>query len=594
MKITLNGVLIDTSEYTGNQKAILEITVIDANGNRERVVSQEFVFTGAAYAIIAAEFMDNPLGKVGSLDVKIFDDTCENCPDVLIFEGLLIAGGINKWCIGECSVAVVFSEYTDETKKRDCINSTLVYDNAIGFQTNPHPKVPYCISLRPDWLFYIGITHGILTNILFEVLSTAVFIIQGLINSINLVINALNLLIPGTGNDIGLIGGDQATNPFFLMQNFQQVKDELNAQAMGCNRLHPSPFVRKYIQNVCAICGLNFSSSIYNSANSDYYNAMYLSAPVEKGVKQQFAHLSPYIVKNAPNLTLDLFLDQLKPVHNAKWAMIGTTIHFERKDHPIFTAGAPWVSYDTLDDQGFIVEKLCYEFRADPVPAYGTFKYTLDPVDVAGNEAADRFNDLVEWNQPYSKLQTGHQDVVLPFSTPRFRDDGIEPDLLNTFAGIPGSLGNAISNFDKVLILEKHLCFNPKLLIWDGVSMSFARTKKFEAINAVPWNTTENYNYPYMFNEFGILPNTAYPTNYYLLNNSQLFPASLYVRFYSIDNPKLIIDKHWSWTFTFRYNCTMIQTAFTARFIQLPDGIGRINRISVDLESKTITVQGDV
>lgn len=593
MKITLNGTLIDPSEYTGNQKAILEITVIDANGNRERAVSQEFVFTGAAYDIIAAEFMDNPLGKVGSIEVKIIDDTCENCPDVLMFEGLLIAGGINKWCIDECSVAVVFSEYTDETRKRDCINSTLVYDGRLGFQTAMnHPKVPYCISLRPDWLEYVGIIHGILTNILFEIISTILLIVQMIKNTIQFLANVIDSLIPGTANDINLWEDTSYTN---IMDNWQVMKDELNAQAVGCNRLHPSPFVRSYIKNVCDICGLTFSSSVYNNPSSDYYNSIYLSAPVEKGIKQEEISTFSYIVKNAPNLTLDLFLDQLKPVHNAKWAMIGTTIHFERKDHPIFNDGPPWVSYETLDEQGFIIDKLCYEFRADPVPAYGDFKYTLDPVDVAGNEAAFTYNDIVEWNQPFSKLQTGHQDIILPFSTPRFRDDGIDEDILAKFEGFPGSLGNAIQNFSDVLILEKHLCFNPKLLIWDGVDMSFARTKKFNVVNAVPFDVSGLvYNYPYMFNEYGILPNTAYPTNWYLLNNSQNFPASLYVRFYSIDNPKLIIDKHWSWNFSFRYNCTMIQSAFTARFIQLPDGIGRINRITVDLDSKTISVQGDV
>jgi hypothetical protein len=60
-------------------------------------------------------------------------------------------------------------------------------------------------------------------------------------------------------------------------------------------------------------------------------------------------------------------------------------------------------------------------------------QYSGDAVDIVGNEANRRFSDIVEWNLPYSSLQSGHRDVILPFGTARFRDDGIDQDILGYF-----------------------------------------------------------------------------------------------------------------------------------------------------------------
>jgi hypothetical protein len=150
-------------------------------------------------------------------------------------------------------------------------------------------------------------------------------------------------------------------------------------------------------------------------------------------------------------------------------------------------------------------------------------------------------------------------------------------------------MGQTINQNNGVLILEKHLCFNPKLLIWDGDQIN-GRVRKFPVPYDIGWNSNQNYNYPYMFNEYAIEPNTAYP--------SDLPGSALYQRFYSIDNPKLKIDLGKSFTFTFKYNCELLNEALSnGNYVQLPLGeniVGNVLSITVNLDTKEITVQGNV
>lgn len=584
MKIILDGQELDKNDYTGAKGAQIEVRDSDEEGNRVTSVSQTFTLTGAAYDIVAASFISATDGRQNSIEVLIYDDSCCD-EDTLLFTGRLTSDNVS-WCHGICSVDCLFTEYTEHTKQMDCVMSTLIYDDRNGFQSNPHPKMVYCVEMRPDFLQHLVLIFGVILNIILLVLTPVVAALTLLNEILEAIQNTINL-IPGVNITITFdFDGDSSTN---LLEEYQNFKDQLNSRIIGCGRKHPAPLVRKYIENVCEICGITFQSSIYNNPSSEYYMATMLNAPVAKGSISG----ANWIDLNNPIMTLSGFLDMLKLVHNARWDIKDGVLRFER--HDFFNSGAPWASFATLKESGLVQGELCLQWRDDTRPSYISMKYAPDAVDVAGNEAAERYNEIVEWNNPYSSLQSGSREIQLGFGTPRFRDDDVEQDILGFYSGAP-FIGSTINSYKRVLILEKHLCFNPKLLIWDG-NMDFGRTKKF-ITPGVDWDGTtnleenNNYNFPYSFNDANCEPNTAYPSNQPNMG--------LYGRFYSIDNPKLTIDYGKSWTFTMYYNCEALQTLQTIQFIELPLGtsdvpsIGRVDSISVNLDDKTITFQGTV
>lgn len=566
MRLVINGVIIDPTEYN-KQGTEVNISELGQDGLRKAVVQQNYTLSGDAYEIINTNIIQNPEGKNAYLPVQIYEDTCCDSP-ILLFEGI-IRGDSVDWCYGKCECTVSLIEQTAETEKLNCLKSTLVFDNWNNFQSDDHPRLKYCVELRPEVVAYVILILGQILNIIFYVLYPIAFVIL-------LIIEAVNALIDLFGGDPIDFDGNEQTN---FMQEFLNWIDNLNQRIVACGRVHPSPFVRSYIQNACGKCNISWQSSIYKNSTSDYYNAMYMSAPVEKGTYDDDVK---YIVKNAPYKTLTGFLDDLKLVHNADYDVIDGVLYFERKDY--FYSGDIFVSYLSLDGVQRIKDTLCCRFRDEERPAYGRFEYSLDAMDVCGNEAAERYKEIVEWNQPYSPLQAGAKEVFLPFGTPRFRDDGIDPDILQGFQG-NGGFGGTILAHQGVMILSNHLAFQPKLLIWDGVDLTFARVKKYDIAGFdVPAN--ENYNYPYLFTEFNSEPNTAYP--------STQPGTALYPRFYSIDNPKLILDEGEEFTFSFYYDCESLSTAKTARFVQLPNGVGRIQSLTVNLDEKYITIQGFV
>lgn len=579
MKIILNGQLIPPDQYTGGKGTTIEITRSDVDGKQQKSNSKEYTFSGAAYEMIKAIMIDDPQAKNNSMTALIYEDSCCST-DTMMFEGILKSSGTD-WCEGECEVRATFIEHTEDTKRMDCIKSTPVDDDWNGFTSQNHPRVVYCNELRPDWLQPVILIFGIILNLILLILTpvvAALSLLNGILFAIQNVINS----IPGVNITISFnFDGNSATT---LLQEFTSWKNKMNQRIVGCGRKHPSPFVRAYIINVCSKCGIQFQSSIYNDPLSDYYNAMYFNAPIEKGTYDDSV---TYIHKNHPIKTLDGFLDELAPVHNAQWKIIDGTLYFERKD--FFNAGTTWVNFSTLEAANRIQGKLCAPWRTEESPAYIEMSYSQDPLDSVGNEALERFGFgyRVEWNQPFSDLQSGHEDVVLVFGVPRFRDDNIDRDILSEFAGaLP-----VIQDFNGVLIVEKGVAFQPKLLIWDGVDGENARVKKYYIIGSnIPQNN--NYNWPYTFNNLdGVTAQPAVP--------EQVFPSnypdsSLYIRFYSIDNPRVLNDKGKEFTFEFRYTCTELQGALEAQFVQLPMGVGRITKMEIDLDRKTITVQGEV
>lgn len=584
MIVTLNGQEVNSSGLDGLDNIKVRHRRKDEEKKLAKSVTGELTFYGLGFDIIRQTLIEDPNGKFNWVDILIYDDGCCGEDPVLVFEGI-IRGDTIDWCEGECFVTAQAIEHTDETKTFDCLKSTLIDDNANGFQQQDHPRMVYCVEMRPSGLQDVILIFGILLNVIFLVLYPVVAVVWLIVEILNVIVSVINTIIDAINTVPGIdvdnideidIDGSEDQN---LMQVWQDLIDRLNENILGCGREHPSPLVRDYIQNVCDICGLTFQSSIFTDPQSEYYNTVYLNAPIKKGTRDEN---QPWISENAPIKSGEGFLQDLAIPFSADHRIQNGVLRFEREDY--FWSGDILFNYDTLKGDNQIVEVICYQWRDEDPAALGRFNYIDDPVDWVGNEARNRYNDVVEFNQPFSELQKGIREVSLPFSPARTRQDGIDRDVLGDydfwFLWTP-----ILNEFENALIMNNGTAFQPKLLIWDGESIDAAQVKAFPTPgDDVP--NDESFNSPYWFDERGILPNTGYPSDH---------PnGSLYTRFHSWKHPRVLNDRGQEFTFATRFTCEHLTGIDAYKVVQTPIGLGRIDEIEIDFKNRIMTVSGKV
>lgn len=586
MNIFLNGVQVNEGGVESIDDVTIRLRRKDENNRAAKSFTTELTFHGIGWEIIRDELIEDPAGKFNQVDVLIYDDCCadENGDPVLLFEGIIRGDSID-WCEGDCYVRANVIEHTTETKNMDCIKSKLIYDNQNGFKQQQHPIVPYCTEIRPSGFQDVVMIVGIMMNIMFITMYPIVFIIWIVVEIINFIIDIINViidainLIPGVDMDnIGEIniGGDADEN---IMQLWSGLIDDMNEWIIGCGRKHLTPRVRSYIQNVCNICGLSFQSSILNNPSSDYYETLYFNAPIKKGTR---SNPVLWMTENDPIKTLEGLLSDLSPVFNADYRIEGNVLRFERKD--VFWEGDPWLSYEETVNDGRLVEKVCYSWRDEDAPAFGTYQYMEDPVDFVGNEARKRWNNIVEFNQPVSELQKGAREIHLPFGCARVRGDGIHRDVLADYDWWPGWSGT-INDYNNVMTMNNGMAINPKLIIWDGQDINFARIRRFwQQIGNVP--PDETFNLAYWFHDEGVTPNTAY--------SSTSSIRSVYARFHTWNHPKVIFDRGLEFKFSQKFNCEILRNIDLYGVVDLPVGTGRANEIQLNMKSRIMTVIGHV
>lgn len=581
MIIRLNGNAI-SSPIDGVDTLTVRYRMKDEEGNLSRSFSEELTFYGEGFEIIRDELINNAEGKFNTVKIELVEDCCGD--PYVVFEGI-IRGDTIDWCEGECFVKVSAIEETEQTLQYDCLKSTLIFDNQNGFQESVHPRVTYCVELRPALLQDLTLIFGMIFNLVFYLLYPLVFImfiiieiINGIISVINSIINAINAL---PGIDIDEIDeidldGDADTN---TLEEYQNLIDRMNENIIGCGRQHPTPLLRNYIENVCQICGLTFESSILNDPDSDYYNLLYLNAQITKGTRDDDV---TWLDDNRPIKTGQGLLNELKILFNGDYRVLNSILTFERKD--FFYDGESWLNYETLKNYGLVDEKICYAWRDEDVSAYARLEYGPDPIDMVGNEAKKLYSDIIEWNQPYSSIQKGSKEVIFPFSPARFRGDGIDRDVLGDYEFF---WPNLLEEMEDVLLLQNGVAFNPKLLIWDGESIANAKVKKFDVPGFVK-PPEDNFNFPMLINEHNVASNTSYDKDTPLM--------SLYGRFHSIDHPKVLNDQGKEFEFSFYFKCNHLLEFKLEKTLEIPFNgdvaEGRIEWVEIDYKTRRITVFG--
>jgi len=582
LQLYIDGSLVPAADIVDLTDITITKQERTPDGSNANGFSTELTLVGATAADVLNRLVyNNPPEQ--SLPFRLEDDCCE-VPEVLV-SGVVQADGLS-WCEGCDEVTITVIEQT----ALNCLQTSYIFEGNISQQA--HPFVRYCIELRPSFVhdLLIGIGFMVVVNLLPLIIAVGILIttINLLITVINLIISAVNTL-PGVDIDeIGLIGGD--INGF---DNAFDLVEPIIEYLIGCRRGHPAPLIRDYATNGCQLCGLSFASSVFNdqTANPDLYRAVQLWAPAKKGTD----NYTNWIDENKPLLTVSAFMDDLAVVCNGEWWIEGGTLRLETKEFRRNLAGAYVITADDIRARNG--ESICYEFDAEGVPGWLEINTAKDALDWVGEEGRRLYRDLVEYRNPPNPRYRGKREVTLPYAPARFRNDGIERDVL-TFWGnvlgnpvfqflssLPPPFGSVIDGlfggfidintiYRHALLLPTDTCSEPKYLVLkDG----------YDNANAVVINQLVSgqryYNWPFW--------SSAADTQY---TQKQLaFGPNLY-RFFAADDPRITDQKGVNYTVTLLNTCELRAELYPGRLVELPAGRGIVREVEID--DSFITISG--
>lgn len=569
MKVFLDGIPVAFPDET-----LLEprFTIRRKNEEGQFAVSftGELNFTGSDYTYIYNKLVVVPDAINNSIILKFVDDCCGDKEYIFLIKPESL-----KWCVGSCELSATAVEYTPESQAYACMENTLIWDNWNNIQTASHPKIKYCLEYRPsllqDAMLIIGLfTVFGATTILF-MLAT---VLLPLIGTINAILTFLN----GLGASFTLITILGFTDPIDIFTTIKDIFETTNGQLVaGCGYEHPAPLVRSYVNNVCGKCGLAFDSSILNESdptkpNKDYWSLVYFSAPIKGGrLNNPFfvKPIVPIIEDNLPIHNGKTFLDEVIQPFNALWDISGGVVRLHRRD--FFETQIPWFDVTTYDKDKVVSE--CYNWSNKRRPAYGDFSYQRDAIDWVGSEATRRWSTIVEWNVPVNPLQKGAFAKMFPYSAARFREDGIERDVLSDYDWMPYGIGQAISDNERAMIMNNGTSFTPKLLIWDEVDISNGMIRRYGSSGGV--GSDEAVNYPMWVKD-------GYSNN-------------LLDRFWAIENPRSSDFSGYDYQIEVIWDCALLNALNINGTIMTTQGLSKtIDAIDLDFTRSTMVIKGTV
>ena len=545
LNIEINGVLI-TGRVDGVENFVVTLRYQDEEGKIARGFSSELTFYDDGYNILKTALVDPATGFAAKVPVKIWDGCCAKA----VFEGFIFGDSID-WCEPDCYISANLRE---EDSKASCLQNKLIWDNTYGFLNKNYRGIYYCIVNRPLFIH-------LLLNALVNVIIVIVTIIAYALIPIVSVVWAICQLVRVFDRNLSCSG--DLVDPRELIDLRNKVVDALDS----CGHYHPTPLVREYLENACQVCGLTFSSSILNNANSVYYNMAMLSAQIEKGRYKNEGN--KLIDANLPIETIEtLMRDYLKPMFNADYRIVNNTLVFERKD--FFSSSQTWIDAVDLLEKGLIVDnKICFSWSDKDRYSFGDYSYSMDASEYIGNEAVDLYSDIVEWNNPYTPSQKGSYNLMLGSGASRYVEDSLPLGLVLRSS----SMGD--------LIMAQHTPFLYKFMV---INTQTGQTNTYSdqfcnCRSGFPKGVstaTERFNYPLWFVEG-------------CANN-------LYSSFHFIDDPRLGGSTQYDFKFTFQFDCDIYNDfdfSKTVSLIRKGQRVnGQVKELSIDFNKRTIEVTG--
>lgn len=296
---------------------------------------------------------------------------------------------------------------------------------------------------------------------------------------------------------------------------------------------------------------------------------------MHKGVEEADT-VTYWVEENQPILNGLQLMDQLVPVFNGKYEIQNSVLSFERRDH--FVPKTPFLDLTTHPD----VIDVCWKWSDKTRYSYAELKYQQDAINQVGNEAIPRMGDIIEWNNPYSSLQKGPYQPLIPFAACRFRDDGIDRDIL-TFYNTQPTISNVINRYRNSIIMNSHYSFLPMLVIWDGKENANAFADKF--IN-------KNYLAP----SLGVGQNQMYNYPYWMRDGA---PGNLQTNFHYIENPRLSGFQGRDFTARLKISCDLLRSLDIDGVVHTAQGDSKNDNkqsliIMIDRLNGIVTIKGTV
>lgn len=497
--------------------------VVAGTTNQKKAASRTLTFEGAAYSYLKQWLVDDLSAAVNVIEVQLEDTSCKG-----VYTGWVIKSTDLTWCEGGSCTFDLSLKQDDEALS--CIKSTLVTNDWQGWFGNTsapksgkkHPRFSYCNEIRPN---AIVITIWWTMTQLMSVIGPLMLLIVPIVNTI--VWTLKYIIYPIINTILGILGKKKLDKDKLKELRYREVKDIFGnffIESAGCGREHPAPLVRDYIANVCTYCGVDVTAdsvpvffaqqmkieTAEDRANNrmpdwrpnPHYNACYFNGVVDKGIRR-FDNLNIFqgatknqtdwwTPGNAPLLTLNMLLDELKTLYNADWRIENNTLYFKRKDH--------WLEDKELfdfsengQDRSKLLDGICYEWDETKNPVYAAGIYSADAADVCGNTARNQMNGYVSYGDVRTdpKIE-GVQEKTTKFGATKFRLDGASNDyvfdamqqVINTTL-ITGSvwttsLFSSINQFFRTyanyaLLLRQETATLPKILLWDGATWDNAK-----------------------------------------------------------------------------------------------------------------------
>lgn len=576
--------------------------------NYSKGLSLDLDFFGDAFQFIWDWLLTEQCQILNSVEVKIDDLLCERSYG--IFE---IKPDNIKYCPDEdkCFLNIQLRE---QDLTWHCIHKTFIWDdwqgwfNSEGTSTKEHPTFLTCIEPRPR-----------------------------LLNSVRMGFFLFYKSFPG----VNIISELSGAEPEDKARRILQV-----------HYFQPAPLIRDYIDNVAGKCGLSVDT-IFHDPNSPYYNlCLYYPSngqfyEDDSGGNSQ----NKYLFDNRWNITIAELLDYLRPVFSAEWYVTpDNTIVFKPR-YEFENLPAIW----DLRNTDLYYYDLCFDFSGNKKAAYGRYEYQPDGSDLASQEISNLYNDIVDYDgDAINPMLEGERSNNVQFAPTAFVRDGRVKDYLERviddgrigalilllilvvvsaalFVGVTvgasiavglsvtlwvtGILGtsnnwkNRIAEnprYHGAVRLTSEQTMLPRLLLWDGEEMNWAKVERTQ--NPSPNTYFNSENKPYQeLNKISEDNSNLYIYNYPMYFDSK-FEGNLYDRFHdAIDNPMVTREANQTFSFKTDLCCDTIDllglwdgdSVKIGRLIRLENRntyqvYGRIEDISVDYKKDIVTVKGKV
>lgn len=342
--------------------------------NYDKGITVDLVFNNRAYSFIDDWLLSQPCFLLNAIEVKIVDTLCVN--QYRIFE--LKADNITEAPIdAPCELEVKLRE---SDAVWHCVHKTFIWDNWQGWFENNSSKDHPCFL-------------------------TAVEPRPRLIASARMALSIFGQTIP-------------------VLSALFNENDNVFRRILNVDNFVDSPLIRDIISNACDKCGLAVDT-IFHDVDNVYYNAcLYYPSAGAWHTNDNSSVVSPALwfhFENRWNITLAEFLDKLKPVIKAEWYVTpNNTLVFRPKQE--FLNQTPIKDFTVGSSP---IWELKYNFSGSKKPAYGRYQYQIDPSDLATQEIAPLYNDIVDYDGPANNaMLEGNSSDVFEFAATGFVRDG--------------------------------------------------------------------------------------------------------------------------------------------------------------------------